>query len=308
MVIDTHVHLIRPFDSRGQRQVYTPNPSSAEEFVDLMGASGIDRAFSISWSPEDIPSDLITKGINPEAVRETMCREYALEVMRRFPERFYWFPCHLGPGVPNHMALARQHLELGAAGLKLVLSFWGELPDDERVLPMYELAREFGAQIIIDTSYWYLGKDRPAAPETLPLGHRDVAKRIVDFHDYARHLRTVFEEYRSVNFQLAHAGAREFTSESAREVGQFIREYPNVYADLGALPLDTPALDTLVSTAGADRVMFGTDWPHFAQGPAMQELIDSIRQPGRFSSEVTDAILGQNALAFVKHREPGLRR
>jgi hypothetical protein len=148
MIIDTHVHLIKPFDSQGNPQVYTPNLASAEDYVALMDISGIDRAFFISWSPEDIPSDLQAKGIAVESVRETMSRDYALEVMARFPDRFYWFPCHLGPNVADHMAVARENLELGAAGLKLVLSFWGELPDDSRIIPMYKLAREYGAQII----------------------------------------------------------------------------------------------------------------------------------------------------------------
>lgn len=307
MIIDAHVHLIKPFDNRGNRQVYTPNPSSAEDFVELMDRSGIDRAFFISWSPEDIPSDLATKNIDPAAVGETMNREYAIDVMRRFPDRFYWFPCHLGPGVPDHMELARENLRMGAAGLKLVLSFWGELPDDPRILPIYDLAEEFAARIVIDTSFWYLGKDQPLDPETLPEGHRDVARRIRDFLDYAGHLRTVFERHPGLNFQLAHAGARQLVPEKYREVGELIREYPNVFADLGALPLDSPLVDALVEAAGADRVMFGTDWPHFAQGPVMGELIDRIRKPGRFSEATARMILGDSALRFVDNRRPGLR-
>ena len=308
MVIDTHVHLIKPFDSRGNPQGYTSNPASAEDYVTLMDESGIDCAFFISWSPEDIPSDLQGKGIAVESVRDTMSRDYALEVMVKFPDRFYWFPCHLGPAVADYMPMARKNLEMGAAGLKLVPSFWGELPDDSRVIPMYELAQGYGAQIIIDTSFWYLGKDSPAAPDALPKGHKEVAKRITDFQDYVGHLREVVETYPSVNFQLAHAGARTFTPENAREVGSFIREYPNVFADLGALCLDSNSLECLVETGGEDRVMFGTDWPHFAQGPAMLKLIHHVRQPGRFKKRVADMILGENALSFVKHRKPGLNK
>ena len=92
-----------------------------------MDACGIDQAFYISWSPEDIPSDLSRKGIDPVSVRETMNVTYPLDAMQRCGERFYWFPCHLGPAVPDHMAQARRNLEAGAAGLKLVTSFWGEL-------------------------------------------------------------------------------------------------------------------------------------------------------------------------------------
>ena len=308
MIIDTHVHFVRPIDSQGNKQTYTPYPSSAEDYLALMDDAGIDRAFFISWSPEDIPSDLIGKNIPVESVRETLSRDYALEVMRTYGDSFYWFPCHLGPAVENHMALARENLELGAAGLKLVTSFWGELPDDPRLLPMYDLARDYQAQIILDTSYWYLGKNDHIDPDKLPQGHREVAKRVKDFPDYANHMRRIFEAYPTVNFQLAHAGARDWnwTVESAAEVGLLMRDYPHVYADLGALSTEATALEALVETAGADRVMFGTDYPHFAQGPAMTALLDAVRRPGRFSEEVVRMLLGENALRFVRARKPGL--
>ncbi len=310
MIVDSHVHLIRPFDSLGRPQVYTPGPgASAEDYVALMRKWGIDRAFYISWSPEDIPSDIEGKGLTLESVRDTLSLDYALEVMHAFAKRFYWFPCHLGPSLPGHLETARANLELGAAGMKLVPSFWGELPDDRRLISIYDLADEYGAQIILDTSFWYLGKDVPAAPETLPAGHREVAKRITDFQDYLSHLRPVVASHPDVNFSLAHGGARNFTAGNAREAGQFIREYPNLYADLGALASlrHSESIASLVESAGEDRIMFGTDWPHFAQGDAMGRALDSIRCNTALSRRARRTILGKNALRFVEGRAPGLR-
>ena len=308
MVIDTHVHLIRPFDSRGKPHIYSAgNPVSADDYVALMDESGIDRAFFISWSPEDLPAELDHEGIDRQNAHETMSSEYALEAMRRFPQRFYWFPCHLGPALGEVAARARENLDLGAAGLKLVCSFWGELPDDERLLPLYRLADDYHAQIIMDTSYWYLGKDDPADPDALGKGHRDVARRVTDFQDYLTHLAPIVSAHSHVNFQLAHAGARSFTPDHAAEAGRFIRSYPNLFADLGALPMDSPALECLVESAGADRVMFGTDWPHSAQGEAMREAIGHVRRPGRFTETQAAMILGENALRFVGGQAPGLR-
>lgn len=58
-VIDAHIHLIQPFDAAGRPQRYsvwkedgTPKPTSAEDFIALMDACGIDQAFYISWSAE----------------------------------------------------------------------------------------------------------------------------------------------------------------------------------------------------------------------------------------------------------------
>ena len=300
MVIDTHVHLIRPTDSKGNPQIYSPaNETSAEEYVALMDRSGIDRAFLISWSPEDIPSDLLGRGIDPDSVRETMSREYAREVMRDHSDRFVWFPCHLGPLLGDAREMVQRNLDGGAAGIKLVCSFWGELPDDERLMPLYDIADEYGANVIVDTSYWYLGKDEPADPDDLPPGHRDVARRVKSFGDYMSHVADVVTAYPRVNFQLAHAGARTFTPEHAAESGAFIARHPNVFADLGALRPDSPALDVLVDAAGAESVMFGTDWPHFAQGDTMREAIDAVRRPGRFTDDTARMILGDNARRFL---------
>ena len=169
-VIDAHIHLIQPFDAAGQAQRYsvwkedgTPKPTSAEDFIELMDACGIDQAFYISWSPEDIPSDLSRKGIPLDSVRETMNVTYPLDAMQRCGERFYWFPCHLGPAVPDHMAQARRNLEAGAAGLKLVTSFWGEIADDPRCRRIIALAAEFEAPVIIDTLVLVPGNRRARA-------------------------------------------------------------------------------------------------------------------------------------------------
>lgn len=308
MLIDTHMHLVRPFDSHGRPQIYSPgNPTSAADYVALMDEAGIDRAFLISWSPEDIPADLMAKGIPAEAVRQTLSRDYALEVMEEYPDRFYWFPCHLGPGGGDPVRMARDNLEQGAAGLKLVCSFWGELPDDERLRPLYGLAAEHGAQIILDTSFWYLGKDDRADPASLLPGFREVAQRVDSFQQYSEHLGRAVSAHPGVHFQLAHAGARTFTVSHAREVGQFVAQHPNAFVDLAALPMDGPALESLIEAAGADRVMFGTDWPHFCQGDAMREALDQIRRPGRFSEKAAGMILGGNALRFVRGRGPGLK-
>lgn len=308
MVVDAHVHLIKPFDRTGKRQAYSSNPAGPEDYLAVMESAGIHRAFFISYSPEDIPADLAYKRIPMDAVRDTMNREFALDVMRRLSDRFYWFPCHIGSRLPNRMDIARENLELGAAGLKLVLSFWGELPDDPRPLALCELAREYGACVIVDTSYWCLGKDMPDDPHLLLEGHREVAPRVKDYPDYLRHLDAMVSAFPEVKFSLAHAGAREFTLGHAREIGAFIRGHANVFTDLGALDTGAEALDRLVEAAGPDRVMFGTDWPHFAQGAGMKETIDRIRAPGRFPPAVTEAILGENALSFVSHRAPGLIR
>jgi hypothetical protein len=81
---------MKPFDSKGKPQVYSlGKDGSAEEFVSLMDASGLDRAYFISWSPEDIPLDLISKNISVESVRDVMNRD--LRYLKNIPIVFTGF-------------------------------------------------------------------------------------------------------------------------------------------------------------------------------------------------------------------------
>ena len=68
-VIDAHIHLIKPFDSAGMPQRYsvwkedgTAKPTSAEDFIALMDACGVDQAFYISWSPGGHPVGPVAQG------------------------------------------------------------------------------------------------------------------------------------------------------------------------------------------------------------------------------------------------------
>ena len=306
MIIDTHVHVFRPTDSKGQPQKYSPNPTSGEDYVATMDAAGIDRAFLISFSPDDILADLEAKNLTVEDVKDVMNREYAIEVIRRYPDRFYWFPCHLNPINADYLERTQRNLDLGAAGLKILPSFFGLLPDDDRLLPLYELAQKYNVSVILDLSFWYLTKGTTRA------GFRDVAHLVKDYADLLSHVEPVVEEFSDVNFQLAHAGTGDL-----RETGEFMARYPNLFADISArfpggedypFPKGLSALESLVTSAGVERVMFGTDWPHFWQGNRMKDIIRCLSKAATFMIPDERAlILGGNALRFVGQVQPGLR-
>jgi predicted TIM-barrel fold metal-dependent hydrolase len=306
MIIDTHVHVFRPTDSKGQPQKYSPNPTSGEDYVATMDATGIDRAFLISFSPDDILADLEAKNLTIEDVKEVMTSEYTIEVIRRYPDRFYWFPCHLNPVNADYLERTKRNLDLGAAGLKILPSFFGLLPDDDRLFALYELAREYRVSVILDLSFWYLTKG------TTRMGFREVAPLIKDYADLLSHVKPVVEEFYNVNFQLAHAGTGDL-----RETGEFMARYPNVFADISArlpggeaypFPKGLSALESLVTSAGVECVMFGTDWPHFWQGNRMKDIIRCLSEAATFMNPDERAlVLGGNALRFVGQVQPGLR-
>jgi aminocarboxymuconate-semialdehyde decarboxylase len=50
------------------------------------------------------------------------------------------------------------------------------------------------------------------------------------------------------------------------------------------------ALEYLISVVGADRVMFGTDWPH-----QVHDVVGSLRNTAALPADQRDAIRGGNA-------------
>jgi aminocarboxymuconate-semialdehyde decarboxylase len=53
---------------------------------------------------------------------------------------------------------------------------------------------------------------------------------------------------------------------------------------------DLGALEYLISVVGADRVMFGTDWPH-----QVHDVVGSLRNTAALPADQRDAIRGGNA-------------
>jgi len=306
MIIDTHIHVFRPIDSKGQPQKYSPNPTSAEDYVATMDSAGIDRAFLISFSPDDILADLEGKNLTIEDVQDVMNRDYALEVIRRYPDRFYWFPCHSNPVNADYLERTKRNLGLGAAGLKILPSFFGLLPDDDKLIPLYELARNYRVSVILDLSFWYLTEG------TTRTGFRDVAPLVKDYADLLSHVEPVVKEFSDVNFQLAHAGTGDLL-----ETGEFMAQYPNVFADISArfpggedypFPDGLSILKSFVASVGVERVMFGTDWPHFWQGEKMNEIVRCLSEEATFiTSDERALVLGGNALRFLMQAQPDLQ-
>ena len=98
-----------------------------------------------------------------------------------------------------------------------------------------------------------------------------------------------------------------------------LRPHPNLYADLAAyqhfIAPDEPypywsalkIVEILVAELGADRIIWGTDWPYLGQQP-YPELIRAIREAPFLSGDQADQILGGNALRLLGRRaEPAAR-
>ena len=151
---------------------------------------------------------------------------------------------------------------MGASGIKLLPIFHGFWPDHPDFLPVYELCRKHKKPVIIDLSYWYL---EFMPPEKEPEHRR---QRVKTFGDYARLIAPIFRQFSDVPFSLAHAGTAR-TEPDYDAIYQLINDHPNLSCDIAAAVGSAKPdwLERLVRAVGADKVMYGTDWPYWSNGP-----------------------------------------
>ena len=199
---------------------------------------------------------------------------------RRYPGRFVTF-CHLdwaktaAPGFGERLAQSlRRSLAAGARGLKvwkdLGLSLTDErgellLPDDERLAPVWSVAAEAGAPVLIHTAdpraFFAPADATNERLEELLLNPDWSFAHLGDGH--YRRLLAALEALVSANpattFIAAHmAGA----AEDLDWVERLLDAYPNLFVDIAARIAELgrqPRRARQLIVRHADRVLFGTD-------------------------------------------------
>jgi membrane dipeptidase len=306
-VIDTHLHLFNTHTKLPAHfggTVYTM--ASADATVDALRRGQVDKAFLISYTSVDIHQQM-PRGVDPTALLPLYSKDYQVATWRRHPDLFYWFTDHIDPARRGYLEDLQHDLEMGASGIKLLSVFHGYWPDHPGFLPVYELCRKHKKPVIIDLSYWYL--------EFMPPLKESPRRRqlVTTFADYARLLAPIFRQFPEVPFSLAHAGTAR-TEADYDAIFQLIADHPNVSCDVAAATGFTGPewLDRLVGAVGAAKVMYGTDWPYWANGP------DAYTTGSARWTRITDecpfliaeeqqAILAGNAERFVRFELPPTR-
>jgi predicted TIM-barrel fold metal-dependent hydrolase len=255
VIIDFHTHVFPP-DVKKNRQKYIERDpclailysdpkakmATAEELIASMDEAGvaISVILNIGWTTHEL-------------CRET--NDYIIDAVSRYPERLVGF----GAVQPNSPRAAVAEIERCAgAGLKGL----GEMrPDvqlfdlgDEMVMaPLAEALREHGLPLLLHASE--------------PLGHEYPGKGLV-FPDILYPFITSFPDLTIV---CAHWGGGLPFYALMPEVKKALA---NVYFDSAASPfLYTPQVySQVIQLVGADRVLFGSDYPLLAPGRLLKEI------------------------------------
>jgi len=278
MIIDCHTHIF-PDEVRRNRGKYSQKDIAfgeiykderakmvgVEELIRSMDEGGIDKAVVCGFPWSD--SALCSAG-----------NDYILEGMRRFPERIIGFGCIQ----PNHgdeaIEETKRCIGLGMKGIGELASYPLTTPsyDIDSLRPICEILEEAGLPLMLHTNemvgHSYRGKCNT------PL------KSIYDF------IRT----FPRVQMLLAHWGGGFFFYELMPEVAKAAEK---TWYDTAASPFlyRRTIYSVAVTIVGADRILFGSDYPLIPPRRYIEEMEES-----GLGEEERRKILGQNIKNLLK--------
>ena len=154
----------------------------------------------------------------------------------------------------------------GALILKLHPAGQRFFPDSPEVAPVYETCEALGLPVIFHG------------------GRAGIEPEYSQPFNLIRHYEGAFRDFPGVQFVLAHAGARDVAG--AIPLAQ---RYPNVW--LGIHGQGVTVLSQLIDEVGAQRLLFGTDWPFYHLAATLAKVL--LVTDGR--PELRNQILRANA-------------
>ena len=278
MIIDFHTHIFPPRAKQKRSQYIDRDPcfallyakkeakiATAEDLIDSMDKASIDVSVVVNFG-----------WLTHELCAET--NDYILESIARYPERLIGF-CTVQPqSVDAAIEEIERCVESGARGI-------GELRPDIQLLdledeaivsPLMETAKKHGLILLTHASE--------------PAGHDYPGKGIIT----PDVLYPFITRHSDVTIVCAHWGGGLPFYALMPEVKKALH---NVYFDTAASPfLYQPRIYSLASElVGADRILFGSDYPLMPQSRPLQEI-----NSAELTEEEKDLILSGNAKRLLK--------
>ncbi len=200
--------------------------------------------------------------------------EFILEAAERNPKLLP--VVNIGPGVSKPGIKLKKYVQQGARMLKIHAAADGDDRESSRYSALLRTADELGLPVILHTGCL----------------HSHVLYKSPEKGD-ARYFVPWFEKYPKLRFILAHMNYHE--PGAALDLAE---RYPNLVVDTSWQPAEV--IGEAVRRIGADRVLFGSDWP-FAGGnlgigvKRIRECLDI----GTLTPEQGDLVLGGNAVKLL---------
>jgi predicted TIM-barrel fold metal-dependent hydrolase len=272
MIIDAHVHLypdkevgkmvledIKNKTGYGYYSYGTP-----DEYLEDMRKSGIDKAIILSFAPDNQIKNMNFWTVAITRPRKTKPAKYPMLIPF----------VSVSPTMKGKPTDELDHkLKWGMKGLKLHPNAQKFSPDDKRMRPVYE---------------WLIQHDLPLTAHSGVNMIEDEDTHLGEPDNWL----SVLEEFPRLKLILAHMG-NGFWDQAIN----IAHKYKNVRFDTAialsyysSIKLDDSEAKEMIREIGADRILFGTDYPWI--NPAMDiERINSLS----ISESDRKLILGENA-------------
>ena len=295
--VDTEVHLFyRAFPpesgfAEDKRKRYSWQDHPGDLLVAEMEHAGVEKAFLVSYDGWDMPYYMEVKSAGRESFwgGADYCRVWA----ERFPGQLLWFVTLRDPREKPGLAPLERRLDQGACGIKVFPGFLETNIDDPVLMDAYALVRERGGRVI----FGFEDTNRPPTPTTAEV-----------WEAFGR----VAEAFPDLPFQTNHTGYLDPRSPEARIMFEVVRAHPNIYVSCSCLQFmwedehEYPfrryleRIRLMRDGCGADRIMYGTDWPWLDHCFMYPQLVESIRRHADFMTEEEKQLfLHRNARRFL---------
>ena len=299
-IIDFHTHYLPP-EIAEHTAFFKVNWSDINRLLKSMDAHAIEKSFLFYPSTD---AHLNLKG------SDNVCRIYnqkIAQVVDAHPDRF------VGAGIisvdspaefPNQLQKIK---ELGLKVISLSSSYEGKYLDEEMFFPVYEFSAKENIPIHVHPQIIHpIGEERIKDPLLTPVLEYmfDVSMTIGKMM-----MAGIFDKFKNVNFIFAHyGGVIPFVKERFDNTYEMLRGR-NFVKDIGKLPSDffanlyfdtsgsqsAAALSCALEVAGAQHILFGSDYP---ANQHLSASLDVIRKSSLSASD-KEAILFQNAQKFL---------
>ncbi|MBU0544628.1 MAG: amidohydrolase family protein [Proteobacteria bacterium] len=277
MIIDFHTHIF-PAKVSEKRESYFPKEPAfkilydssksklvnAETLIDVMDESRIDKSviFGFPWK-------------NDEFFR--MHNDYIIASVLKYPDRFIGFACF----DPFNDEAGNETARCIEAGLKGAgeLAFYQSGIDEEslqKLKPVMAICRQKDFPVLIHTNE--------------PIGHKYPGKT----PNTLIQIYNMIKQFPDNKIVLAHWGGGIFLFNLLKK--EVKKNLKNVYFDTAASPFlyDSDIYRYAKALAGADKILFGSDFPLLKP----ERYFKEIKSSG-FVNEDVEKILGTNAATLL---------
>ncbi|MGH9759883.1 MAG: amidohydrolase family protein [Blastocatellia bacterium] len=297
MVIDTEVHIVHRVylreinPERSLTEPYSWHSHDGDLLVAEMDRAGVDQAFLISYTAQDVARFLERNGMGPEDF--VSGKKYVRFYLQKYPDRLYWFTTTPDPRNEKTLSILKKDFEAGAVGVKVFPGILGIHMNDRHLMEVFELARSLEKLVMI-------GPEETAPPETPTL---EVLLAELD---------EVLSEFPNLRLQLNHAGCFDPLGPHGDIAIRLSKKHKNLFLSTAILgycfddeheypfPKQLQRIRKLYDGVGIEPLLFATDWPWCEHVRKYVQDVDAIRRHCDFmNDDEKQKFLALNAMRYL---------